>query len=166
MLCNALMQPHFDYAATAWYPNLKRKFSKKIQIAQNKCIRFCLSLENRTHIGIDEFRKINWLPTRERFEQCVCVGAFKFCKTLSTAYMSDIFARSEARHNTRKSTHMLRIPAKNTNLCQQGLSYIGPKFLNILSSKIKLSTSANSFKNAIKDDFFAQLRKAENDPFI
>ena len=62
--------------------------------------------------------------------------------------MSDFYARSEARH--RKSTHMLKIPAKNTNLGQQGLSYIEPKFWNILSSKIKLSTSANFFKHAIK----------------
>ena len=128
MLCNALMQPHFDYAATAWYPNLNRKFSRKVQIAQNKCIRFCLSLENRAHIGIDEFRKINWLPTRERFEQCVCLEAFKFCNNLSPAYMSDIFVRSNTQHNTRKSTHMLRVSAKNTNLAHQSLSYIGPKF--------------------------------------
>ena len=25
MLCNALIQPHFDYACTAWYPNLTKK---------------------------------------------------------------------------------------------------------------------------------------------
>ena len=39
MLCNALIQPHFDYACTAWYPNLtekKKKKKKKIQIMQNK----------------------------------------------------------------------------------------------------------------------------------
>ena len=91
MLCNALMQHHFDYAATAWYPNLNRKFSKKVQIAQNKCI--------------DEFRKINWLPTIERFEQCVCLGVFKFCKNLSPVYMSDIFVRSNTQHNTKIHPH-------------------------------------------------------------
>ena len=83
MLCNALMQHHFDYDATAL--NLKRKFSKKVQITQNKCIRFCLSLENRAHIGIDEFIEMNWLPTKERFEQCVCVGALKIFNNLSQA---------------------------------------------------------------------------------
>ena len=61
---------------------------------------------------------------------------------------------------------MLRVSAKNTNLGQQRLSYIGPRFWNILSSKIKLSTSVNSFKHAIKDDFFAQLQKTENYPFF
>ena len=74
MLCNSLIQPHFDYACPAWYPNLTKKYKKKVQVAQNKCMRFCLFLENRAHLGIEEFRKINWLPTRERFEQCVSVG--------------------------------------------------------------------------------------------
>ena len=25
LLCNALVQPHFDYACSAWYPNLRKK---------------------------------------------------------------------------------------------------------------------------------------------
>ena len=31
MLCNALIQPHFDYACSTWYPNLNVKL-KKLQI--------------------------------------------------------------------------------------------------------------------------------------
>ena len=80
--------------------------------------------------------------------------------------MSDIFEKTNIRHNTRKSTEMLNIPMKNTNLGQQGLSYLGPKFWNILPSNIKLSTSANSFKHAIKEDYFNQLQEMENDPFL
>ena len=72
LLCNALIQPHFDYASSAWYPNLNKKYKKKIQILQNKCIRFCLSLGNRQHIGYQEFKDINWLPTKQRYEQNVC----------------------------------------------------------------------------------------------
>ena len=71
-LCNALIQPHFDYACSAWFPNLNKKFLKKIQIAQNKCMRFCLFLGNRTHIGVNEFKRIKWLPTKKRFQQCLC----------------------------------------------------------------------------------------------
>ena len=65
MLCNSLIRPHFDYACSAWYPNLNKKYKKKVQVAQNKCIRFCLFLGNRAHLGVNEFWKINWLPTRE-----------------------------------------------------------------------------------------------------
>ena len=38
ILCNALIQPHFDYACQAWLPNLTKALSKKMQCAQNKCI--------------------------------------------------------------------------------------------------------------------------------
>ena len=33
------MQPHFDYACSAWYPNLSKKLKNRIQTLQNKCIR-------------------------------------------------------------------------------------------------------------------------------
>ena len=42
MLCNAIIQLHFDYACSAWYPNLNEKLKRKIQIVQNKCIQFCI----------------------------------------------------------------------------------------------------------------------------
>ena len=29
LLCNALIQPHFDYACSAWYPNLTKKIEKQ-----------------------------------------------------------------------------------------------------------------------------------------
>ena len=28
LLCNALIQPHFDYACFAWYPNLTKKLKQ------------------------------------------------------------------------------------------------------------------------------------------
>ena len=66
-LCNALIQSHFDYACAPWYPN-SNKIYKKMQVLQNKCIRFCLQLTNIEHIGID---KISWLPIDQRFKQCL-----------------------------------------------------------------------------------------------
>ena len=51
LLCNALIQPHFDYASQSWFPNLSKALSNKIQCAQNKCIRFCLNLGNRANLG-------------------------------------------------------------------------------------------------------------------
>lgn len=38
----------------------------KLQVTQNKCIPFCLKLNLRQPIGAKEFKKINWLPTKER----------------------------------------------------------------------------------------------------
>ena len=30
LLCNALIQSPFDYACSAWYPNLNKKFKNKL----------------------------------------------------------------------------------------------------------------------------------------
>ena len=81
LLCNALIQPHDDYACSTWYPSLSKRLLKKIQISQNKCIRYCLKLDNRSHVGIAEFKKLNWLPTKERVYQCICVNILNFSMT-------------------------------------------------------------------------------------
>ena len=59
LLCNALIQPHFNYACSAWYPNLTKKLKNRIQTSQNKCIRFCLQLDKMTHTPHNEFEILN-----------------------------------------------------------------------------------------------------------
>ena len=44
LLCNALMQPHFGYVCSDWYPDLSEKLKNRIQTIQSKCMRFCLQL--------------------------------------------------------------------------------------------------------------------------
>ena len=44
LLCNALIQSDFDYGCTPWYPLLSKTITTKLQLAQNKYIRFCLEL--------------------------------------------------------------------------------------------------------------------------
>ena len=74
LLYNSLTQPHYNYACSAWYPSLNKRLSKKIQTSQNKCIWYCLNLDNKTHVHINEFIEINWLPTIERVAQHKCVN--------------------------------------------------------------------------------------------
>ena len=85
LLCNALIQPHFDFACNAWFPSLNQNLKNKLQTSQNKCIRFCLQLGNRTHIGVDEFKKIN---VEERFNQCVSSNVYNFFQKKSPPYMA------------------------------------------------------------------------------
>ena len=37
LFCNVMIQPFFDYACNAWYPNLNQKLKKRLRAAQNKC---------------------------------------------------------------------------------------------------------------------------------
>ena len=59
LLRNTLIQPHFDYACCSpWYPNLSKKLKNKIQASQNKCILFCLQLDQMTHMSQEKFETI------------------------------------------------------------------------------------------------------------
>ena len=51
LLCNDLIQPHFDYASSAWYPNLQKHLSKKMKTYQNKCVRFVYPWETDLTLG-------------------------------------------------------------------------------------------------------------------
>ena len=89
LLCNALIQRHFDYTCSAWYPDPNMKFKSKLQTIQNKCIRCCPQLDNKSHIGMKDFEKINWLPVSERFNQYLCSNAFKYLKETCPLYFHD-----------------------------------------------------------------------------
>ena len=81
LFCNALIQPHFDYASSVWCPNLTQKMKHKIQIMRNKWIRYCLKLDKITHISKNKLKTLNWLPVKDRFNQSinsVCFQTFYY----------------------------------------------------------------------------------------
>ena len=167
LLANALIQPHLDYACSAWFPFLNKRLTKKIQTAQNKCVRFCLNLNNRAHIGFKEFKYINWLPTKERFEQCTATNVFKFFdNSAPSSYMSEIFSPAGQIRVTRRSKNKLDIPFRKCNTGQNGLSYLGPKIWNTLNSDLKSAKNVNSFKHKIKNKIFKDLHTQEISPYI
>ena len=65
LLCNALIQPHFDYACSAQYPNLSKKLKNRIQTSQKKCIGFCLQLDEMSYISQKECETIIGCPLKE-----------------------------------------------------------------------------------------------------
>ena len=159
MLCNAIIQPHFDYACTGWYSNLSTKLKKKLQVTQNKCIRFCLQKANRTHIGYEEFLEINWLPVSARAQQMVLCCIFVFFQKACPVFISKLFSTvGNKTINTRSSKSRLLQPKRKTNAGINCLSYSGPSQWNKLPIKLKATTSLNSFKHSVKKYFFDQIR--------
>ena len=138
MLCNAIIQSHFDYACSAWYLNLNEKLKKNIKITQNKCIQFCLKLDKRHYISGKEFESINWLPVSKRVYQCINAITFKFVNNACPHYLSELYeyvpqCRIESRSNFAK----LKVPFQKTNMWQNGLSYIGPSLWSNLLGSLK-----------------------------
>ena len=155
---NALIQPHFDYACTGWYPNLSKKLKDKLQVTQNKCIRFCLKLQSREHISNEHFHKLNWLQINQRFQLCVTSTVFKFAQNKCPAYMNEVFRPAEnMRINTRNSFLKLNHPFRKTSTGQKGLSYIGPAIWNRIPEIIKKTRNLNTFKHKMKHYYLNDL---------
>ena len=60
-LCTALIQCHFDYSCSSWFPGINKGLSDKLQVLQNKMIRFILNLKYRDHIGYKELKEAVFL---------------------------------------------------------------------------------------------------------
>ena len=91
ILWNVIIQPHFDYACSARYVDLNEKLVRKMQIAQNKCIRFCLDLDKTHDISNKEFESINWLPLCKREHQCINAITFKFVNNACPHYLNEVY---------------------------------------------------------------------------
>ena len=108
-----------------WYPNLNKKFKTKLQTLENKCVRFCLQLDDRAHVGITEFKKINWLPVEYVFRQCLAASAFKFFDDRCPLYMKDVFDKSCINQtSTRNSSMKLIQPLRRTSYGQNRILFL------------------------------------------
>ena len=80
-----LIYSHFDYACSMWFSCVSSTSRKRLQIIQNKLIRFILSISTRNHTGYREFSSGNMLPVEYRVT-LYCVG--KVMDNLMTAVIS------------------------------------------------------------------------------
>ena len=154
MLCNALIQSHFDYACPAWYLNLNEKTKMKIEIIQNKCIRFFLNLGKVHHISEEEFKLRNWLPISKKVDKWINTITYDFVNTTCPYYLNEIFEFFPHRRiGVRNNFFKLKNPFCKTNTQQKAISYIGLSIWNSLPDSIKRANSLNSFKHNVKKHY-------------
>ena len=119
LLCNALIYTaSFTLCMLSLVPQPQKKNSKQSRklFKTNVQLRFCLQLDNKAHVGITEFKHINWLPVNYRFRQCLAANVFKFFDDKCPLYMKDVLDKpciSQA--STRNSTMKLSQPLRRTN---------------------------------------------------
>ena len=127
----------------------------KLQTTQNSRIRYCLALNDRSHIGKNKFEKMNWLPVSNRVEQCLNVTAYNFKNALSPKYMGDIYSlQISPIIRTRTSTNSFVVRFYKTEIARKSIFYSGSKIWNDLYQDIKAFPSVKNFKHALKRRFF------------
>lgn len=74
-LCSALIQCYFDYSCSSWFSALSVHLKNKLQIMQNKMVRFILDKDSRAHIGQKELDTVGFLNVRQslpaKIKSCV-----------------------------------------------------------------------------------------------
>ena len=132
MLCNGLFQPYSDYACPAWYPNLTEKKEKNPQVMQNKCIIFCLKLNEMNHVSKEDFRSISWLPTNRRVNQCINTITTKFFNNIYPYYLEEIFEFTpHGRIDTKNKFAKLKTPFCKINMGNKTISFVGPSLWSV-----------------------------------
>ena len=95
----------------------------------------------------------------------VSVNIYKFFNNCAPAYMKEIFHPINMIHDTRRSGHRLMLPYRKNNRGQKCLSFMGPKIWNNLNSELKTTENVNTFKHKIKNTFFINYKKGEENPY-
>ena len=164
-LCSALIQCHFDYSCSSWYPGINKGLKDKLQITQNKIARFILNYDNRAHIGHKELAKAGFLNVSDRVKQLKLGHVFKIKNKTSPYYLSTNFQRLNEMENrpvTRSTANNFFRP----RICTDTFTYSAIREWNELPSKIKDIKSEKAFKDTLKKHLLDEAEKKYNSPCI
>merc|ERR1712240_699290 len=99
----ALIQCSFDHSCCSWYPGIYETFKKKLQVMQNKMVRFVLKLDSRAHIGSDELFNADFLIVVDRVKQLKLGHVFKIKNKSCPIYLREIFLKLDENTHRRET---------------------------------------------------------------
>ena len=144
----------------------KRNFQINYKFVRTSALDFACPWKTDLTLGL-EFKEINWLPVRARFEQNVRTHIFKQQNNLAPNYIVAIFPSADQyKIKTWSSSYKLILPHCNRVSGHRTISFPGPKLWNKLPIDTKLSKNSNSFKHKVKLHFFEVLVKENDDFFV
>ena len=92
-LCSALIQGHFDYCCSSWFSTLSVKLKKRLQVTQNKLVRFILNMDSRSHIGQTELNKFGMLSVNDRVTQLKLNHVYQIFHEMAPDYICQKFRK-------------------------------------------------------------------------
>ena len=125
--------------------------TKKLQILQNKVVRFVLDLGPRARINCNILNSVGMLSVPDRVSQLRINHVFNIYHGRVPEYLSENFNINQG--NTSGASN-LNFITPSANLCStNNFSYNAIKDWNSLSISIKNVTNKEAFKNAVTDFF-------------
>ena len=152
MLISSLFQCHFDYACSAWYSGLTVKLKSKLQVTQNRAIRYMLNLPPRAHVGRAEFNKVGLLPVNLRVDQLKLSQMFNIIHGSAPSSLSTHITMVHTQHhrNTRAIVNSCSVPKVNS-VVQSSFFYTGISLLNDLPRSVRAANTKSAFKRRVQN---------------
>jgi len=165
-LASALVLCHFDYASSSWYFSLPLLYKKKLQVCQNKIVRFISGFKNRDHVGPDELSELGLLNTEYRTHQLTLTMVHKIFYNTGPEYLTNNFVKLDNRsnYNTRSKKFNFFVPHV-TGATAKTFFYNGLKLWNSLPPDLKSIENLDSFKRKVKFYLNSEMFRKEADTF-
>ena len=149
LLCMALVQCLFDYSSSSWYTGLSKSLKKKLQITQNKMVRFMLMQGPRFHVGQEELSSLRMLSVEGRAAFARLNHTHKIFYMRSSPYLLENFSKTSEVHTqgTRSRLHNFYRPkcAASSSFCATAI-----QDWNALPTRLKSMRSNHMFKLELK----------------
>jgi len=167
LLCNSLIQCHFDYSSSSWYSGISKKLKNKLQVTQNKVIRFIHGYDHRASLKFADFKQIGWLDIDNRVKQLRLNHVHKIFYNKCPSYLHEKFTLSSTVHqyNCRNSENNFYVPLVDT-FCSGAFFYQSILDWNSLPIKIKKIENKHVFKKAVKMHLLESMKDIELAEFL
>lgn len=146
-LVNSLIMPHFDYCDFL-LTDLKLKQQRKLQIAQNACIRFIFDLRRYDHVS-EFYGQTNILSIEKRrnFHSLLLLH-----KILNNCYQTQLLQNFKMLTLERsRSSRLLCIPRHNTVSYSKSFTVTVIRIWNSLPTYLKQISDFRKFKTRLSD---------------
>ena len=163
-ICTALIQCHFDYASSAWFSSIGKTQIKRLQVAQNKMIRFILDLGPRVTISEEYLEKVKMLRIADRVTQLRLNHVFNIVNGSAPSYLTQNFVFNEGRTRGANSRNFV-IPGHN-QCSKNSFTYCAIKDWNKLPTNIKSCNIKATFKPLVKNFLKGEARTSAEQVYL
>ena len=145
-VCMTMIQSIIDYASNFYYHGLPKFLQSRLQVVQNKMIRYVLNYSNRSHLVATDFNEVKWMSIENRIKYLALSHVFNCLDEQAPEYLQVFERVNESHHyNTRHSVNALILP-KVGSYGIKSFQYIGAIIWNSLPDEIQTTFSKSLFK--------------------
>ena len=152
-LCSALIQCHIDYAASAWYAGISKTLKQRLQVCQNKVVRFILDMSPMQTVNYNVLKSLDLLDIDDRVRQLRLNHVFNIYHGKAPSYLfSNFTLRSISSVRSTRSAVKDDFTIPKIKGCEEGTFYYNSiKDWNALPLDIKTTKCKDTFKKRVKE---------------